>query len=172
MNFPLSWPDLVAGALCFLVVASAARRGLLREGSLLIGLGAALWLAGLAYRQAGSLILRQTEWSGALGLALYLGVALVLLVILAGLSSLAAPLVRRGPLLGLDRAGGVVVGLAESALLAGVATMAIERLGVSRVPPGSPASRAAEFAGASLVWLAAAVPAEVLRLLPAASGPG
>ena len=160
----LSWPELVAGLAGLLIVANAARRGFLREGSLLLGLGLALWLAGQLFRPLGLLVLHQ-ERGGPWGVALYAALALALLVAIAGLSSLAAPLVRRGPLLGLDRLAGAAVGLAECALFVGLLALAGDRLGLLRPAPASPLARAADLVGATFGRLATAVPPEVLASL-------
>src|SRR5204863_2904292 len=109
----VSVPELALGLAFLLLVANAARRGFLREGSLLLGLGLALWLDGRLYRHLGAAVQR-SDGDGPWLVVVYVGLALVLMVAAAGLSSLAAPLVRRGPLRVLDRTAGLAVGLAEA----------------------------------------------------------
>jgi uncharacterized membrane protein required for colicin V production len=162
----ISWFELLCGGLCVAVALNAARRGFLREGSLLLGLAAAIWLAGQWYRPLGALLLRSQErsepWAA---LALYVGLTLVLLVVLLGLSSLAAPLVRRGPFQRLDRAAGLLVGLGEAGFAIGLLALTGERLGLFRPLPGSWISRSAEAVSTGVVWLSAAVPVDVARAL-------
>ena len=160
---PVSWPELALGMVFLLLVANAARRGFLREGSLLLGLGLALWGAGRLYRQVAAAILRDGEapWS----IALYGALVLMLLIVASGLSALITPLVQRGPLRVIDRLAGLAVGAGEATLLVGLLAAAGERVGVLRLPPASPAWRAAELAGRGLSWLTAAIPHDLLGLV-------
>lgn len=160
----MSWLELAGGTVCLLVIVSAARRGFLREGSLLVGLAIAIWLSGQLYRPLGLLLLRQPERGGPWAVVLYVGLALVLLVAMVGLSALASPLVRRGLLLHLDRAAGALIGAVEATLAVGLLALSGERMGFFRPAVGSPIGRAAELTGASFMWVAAAVPPDVLRL--------
>src|SRR5439155_24101952 len=137
--------------------------GFLREGSLLLGLGLALWLDGRLYRHLGAAVQR-SDGDGPWLVVVYVGLALVLMVAAAGLSSPAAPLVRRGPLRVLDRTAGLAVGLAEATLVVGLLAMGGERLGALHLSPGGPAERAVGLAGLGLAWLVATVPPEVLTL--------
>jgi uncharacterized membrane protein required for colicin V production len=163
MLYSLSWPELLLGLAFLLLVANAARRGFLREGSLLLGLGLALWSAGRLYPYVGGLLLRG-EANSPWGVVSYLGLVIVLLILAAGLSALAAPLIKRGPLQTVDRAAGLVVGLGEATLLVGLLAMAGERFGAFRVPPDGPAARAVEVAGIGFAWLAATIPVDILAL--------
>lgn len=165
ISVPLSWPELAAGLAGLLVVANATRRGFLREGSLLLGIGLAFWLAGALYHPLGALLLPREGRGGAWAIVLFAALALTLLVAVAGLSALAAPLVRRGPLLGLDRVAGAAVGLGECVLLLGILALAGERLGLFRPPPSGPLARASELVGIGIGRLVAAVPPEVLGSL-------
>jgi uncharacterized membrane protein required for colicin V production len=152
----MSLPELLLALAFVLLVANAARRGFLREGSLLLGLGLALWLAGQLYRQLGAML--PAPWP----VVLYLGLALVLLIIAAALSALASPLIRRGPLLAADRLAGLVVGVAEAAVVVGLLTMVARRLGAVGAPPGDLAARTVDVAAVSLSWLAATIPPEIV----------
>ena len=167
-SLPVAWSELLAGLAAVLIVANAARRGFLREGSLLLGLGLALWLAGQLHRPAGLLLLREAR-SGPSAVVLYVVLVLGLLVAAVGLSALAAPFVRRGPFRALDHLAGAVVGLGEATLLIGLLALAADRLAGVRPPPGALVARAAGGGGGGLVWLAAAIPSEVLG--PVSGGP-
>ena len=162
----LRWPEIVLGAAFVLLVANAARRGFLREASLLLGLGGALWLAGTLFRRLSA------ELPAEVGTApwptvVFVVLALVLVLVGAGLSAHAAPALSRGPLRLLDRALGCVVGVVEASILVGLLAMVGERLGALRLAGEGPTARAVEAASVALAWLRAAVPPEVLptRLL-------
>lgn len=161
----LNWPELAVGLAALLLVANAARRGFLREGSLLFGLCLALWLAGRLYRPVGAILAHNGTADGP-PVALYAGLALVLLLLTLALSALVAPLVRRGPFRLLDRLGGLAVGLVEASLLVGAVALVGQRLGVFQPPPTGLLGRALDLASAGSLWLSAAIPAEIL-----ASGP-
>lgn len=153
----LSWPDLALGVAFALLVANAARRGFMREGSLLLGLGLALWLASRLHQSLGlSLGLAGPDayWP----VLLYVVLALSLLIIAAALSGLAAPVVQRGPFRQLDHLAGLAVGLAEATLVVGLVVLAGQRLGALQPAPHSPTARAAELASSSLAWLSASIP--------------
>jgi uncharacterized membrane protein required for colicin V production len=160
-TLPLAWPEVAAGLAGLLIVANAARRGFLREGSLLLGLALALWLAGQLHRPAALLLLRQEQGTAG-AVLLYVVLALGLLVAAVGLSSLAAPFVRRGPFRGLDRLAGAAVGLGEAVLLVGVLGLAADRLGGVRPLSGGLVARAAEVVGMGVVWVGRLVPGEVV----------
>jgi uncharacterized membrane protein required for colicin V production len=154
----MSLPDLLVALVFLLLVANAARRGFLREGSLLFGLGLALWLAGQLYRQLGSTLPSPGPWL----LVMYFGLALMLLIAAAAVSALASPLMRRGPLLVADRAAGTLVGVIEAAVIVGLLMIVAGRLGAISVPTDGLAARSVDVAGLSLSWLAATIPPEVL----------
>lgn len=157
-----AWPEVVAVLAGLLVVANAARRGFLREGSLLLGLGLALWLAGALYRPVGALLLPRQGRGDPWSVALFAALTLTLLVATVGLSALAAPLVRRGPLLGLDRLAGALVGLGEWVLALGIVALVVDRLGVFHPPAGGLLARASALVATGLVRLTASVPPELL----------
>ena len=159
----MSLPELALGLVFLLLVANAARRGFLREGSLLLGLGLALWLDGRLYRQLGGAV-RRGEGDDPWLVVVYVGLALVLLVAAAGLSSLIAPLVRRGPLRLLDRMAGLAVGLVEATLVVGLLAMVGERSGALHLSPGGPTAWTVGGAGLGLAWLASTIPPEILTL--------
>jgi uncharacterized membrane protein required for colicin V production len=159
----LDWPNLVLAAGCALLIANAARRGFLREGSLLLGLGLALWAAGRVYQYLGPALLpgeSGTAWSS----ALYLVVVLVLLVVAAALSALATPLVKRGPWRTLDCLAGLLVGGVEAGLLVGLLATVGHRLSLPWLPANGPLTRAVELTSLGFTWLAATIPAEILLL--------
>lgn len=162
----LNWPEIVLGAAFLLLVANAARRGFLREASLLVGLGGALWLAGSLFRRLSPQLPPEVG-SAPWPTVVYVVLTLVLVLVAAGLSAHAAPALRRGSLRLLDRALGGAVGVVEAAILVGLLAMVGERLGAPRLAAEGPAARVVEAAGAALLWLRAAVPPEVLptRLL-------
>ena len=169
-SLPIAWAELVAGLAGVLIVANAARRGFLREGSLLLGLGLALWLAGQLHRPAGALLLREAR-SGPPAVVLYAVLALGLLVAAVGLSALAAPFVRRGPFRGLDRLAGAAVGVAEAILFVGLLALTADRLVGVRPAPGGLVARAAEVVGIGFVWMARAIPGDVLAAVSGAPSP-
>ena len=144
-------------------MANAARRGFVREGSLLLGLGAALWLAGRLYRQLGTALLHADD-GGPWPVVVYCGLALVLVLVAAALSALATPLVRRGPLRLLDRAAGLAVGLVEASLAVGLLASIGQRFGLPRPPAGGLAARALDLSAVGLTWLTATIPPEILKL--------
>lgn len=160
---PFNWPELILGCIFLLLLANAARRGFLREGSLLLGLGLALWSAGRLYHQVGAALLGGRP-DGPWPILVYLGLVLMLLIVAAALSALAAPIVCRGPLRALDHLGGLAVGLAEATLLVGLLALAGERLGAVRLPASGPAARAVELAGIAFAWLAGTIPREIIAL--------
>jgi uncharacterized membrane protein required for colicin V production len=104
------WVELLVPLVAGLLVLNGARRGFLREGSLVASFILAIWIAGRVYRPAQLLILHQAS-PGPVGAALYAALALVLVICAAGLSALLAPLVRRGPIRLVDRVVGGLVGL-------------------------------------------------------------
>jgi uncharacterized membrane protein required for colicin V production len=161
---PFSWFDLAAGLAGLLIVANAARRGFMREGSLLLGLGLALWLAGQLHRPVGRLLLHQ-ERNPAMAVGLYVVLVLGMLVAVVGLSALAAPIVRGRPFRGLDRLAGAGVGLAEATLLLGLLGLATERLAGLRPASGGLLARAAELVGRGFAWASTAIPGDVLGAL-------
>jgi uncharacterized membrane protein required for colicin V production len=153
----LSWPDLALGLAFLLLVANAARRGFLREGSLLLGLGAALWLAGRFYRGLAP-DLPALVGGGPWPTLIYLLLAFVLVVVACALSALAAPSLRSGPLRLVDRLLGCTVGAAEAAVLIGLLLMVVQRTGLFSIAVESPAAWAVEAASVALAWLRATVP--------------
>ena len=59
MKLPaLTWPELLCALLALLLVINSARRGFLREGSLLLSLLLAVWLAGRLYAPLNAVALR------------------------------------------------------------------------------------------------------------------
>jgi uncharacterized membrane protein required for colicin V production len=162
----LSGADFVLGLAFLLLVANAARRGFLREGSLLLGLAAALWLAGRLYRGIAPevpALVGDGPWPA----LIYLLLAFVLVVVACAVSALAAPSLRSGPLRLVDRLLGCTVGAAEAAVLIGLLVMVAQRAGALQVAVESPAARAVQAASVALAWLRATVPPDVLpgRLL-------
>jgi uncharacterized membrane protein required for colicin V production len=157
----LDWPQLALAVVCLLLIANAARRGFLREGSLLLGLGLALWAAGRAYQYLSLTILAGesgTAWSA----VLYLAVVLVLLIVAAALSALATPLVKRGPLRTLDCLAGLLVGGIEVGLLIGLLATIGFRLNLPWSPADGALTRTVELARLGFAWLAATIPSEIL----------
>lgn len=152
-----SWPELALGLAFLLLVANAARRGFLREGSLLLGLGLSLWLAGKLHQMLG-VSAAPGDVGEAWSLVVYLVLALVLLIIAAALSGLASPLVQHSPLRLFDHLAGLAVGLAEATLVVGLIVLTGERLAGFKPPPDSPTARAAELASSSLAWLTVNIP--------------
>jgi uncharacterized membrane protein required for colicin V production len=162
----LSWPDLVLGVAFLLLVANAARRGFLREGSLLFGLAAALWLAGRLYHGLAPDV-PALVGDGPGPTLLYLLLAFVLVVVACAMSALAAPSLRSAPLRLVDCLLGGTVGAAEAAVLLGLLLMVVQRTGAFSIAVESPAAWAVEAASVALAWLRATVPPNVLdsRLL-------
>ena len=112
---------MVFGICCLLLVANAGRRGFLRESSLVVGLVAALWLAGQALPSCASALRgRQPVPGPQSSISAWRSSSLI---VSTGASSLTAPVFRRGPLLTLDRIAGLGVGLAEAAMLVGLLAM-------------------------------------------------
>jgi uncharacterized membrane protein required for colicin V production len=152
---------LAIGLPLLVLVFNAARRGFVREGSLLTGLLVAVWLAGRLYQPVGSAILpdaRGTFWA----VGLYSGLNLVLLLLAAGLSARLAPLLRAGPLLLLDHTAGLGVGLFEAALVGGLLLLGLKHLGLPSPAIGAVGMHVADLAMSGLSWLASSVPPEAL----------
>jgi hypothetical protein len=161
MTLPsLTWPELLCVLLGSLLVLNAARRGFLREGSLLLSLLLAVWLAGRLYAPLNAVALAGAS-GGAWPIGLYAGLFAALLLACLALSSLLVPLIRNGPLGAVDRLGGLAVGLAEAAVVLGLLVTAAERFGHSHAPADSPAGRTAAFAARSVALLGASLPLEV-----------
>lgn len=158
-----TWSELAIGLASLLLVANAARRGFLREGSLLLGLGLALGLAGPLYRQAELGLPREAS-RGAWAVALYVALALALLLGAAALSALVTPAVRRGPLRTLDRLVGAGIGLAEATVVVGLAAILGQRVGLWPAQAVGPTARAVDAALLAIGWLTASIPAEVVAL--------
>ena len=143
-------------------MANAARRGFIREGSLLVGLSCGLWLAGRFYHQLARPL--DGEGGAAWSVLIYFGLLFGLVLAAAALSALAVPLVRKGPLRLLDRLAGVVLGVAEASLVIGLAAMAAERVGALRPPSTGVLARTLDLTRAAFVWLSAAIPPEILAM--------
>jgi uncharacterized membrane protein required for colicin V production len=142
-----------------LVAANAARRGFLREASLLAGLLLSIWLAGRLYRPIGALLL-PSSFAGSWSTELYTGLTLLLLLVAAGLTARLVPQLRRGPLVLLDCAAGLGIGLCEAALVAGLILIGARQIGLPAPLSGPPAATAAQAATTALAWLISSVPAE------------
>ena len=159
------WVELLVPLVAGLLVLNGARRGFLREGSLVASFILAIWIAGRVYRPAQLLILHQAS-PGPVGAALYAALALVLVICAAGLSALLAPLVRRGPIRLVDRVAGGLVGLGEATLLMGLVGSLGERLGALHPAPGGLLGTASAASAGVFVWLVSFIPHEVLALPP------
>lgn len=155
--------DLLLGVLFIALVANAARRGLLREGSLLAALGVGLWSAGWLF-PAVQMLLSPGGQRGPWSVLTYLALVLSLLILAAALSALVAPWARRGPLRLLDRVGGAGLGVLEATFIIGLLALLGERLGLLQPAAGGAVGRAAEVVRLGLGWLTLAIPREVLAL--------
>lgn len=159
----VSGSDLLLGVLFVALVANAARRGLLREGSLLAALGVGLWSAGWLFPAVETLLSpggQRGPWS----VLTYLALVLTLLILAAALSALVAPWARRGPLRLLDRVGGAGLGVLEATFLIGLLALLGERLGLLQPTTGGALGHAVTMVRVALAWLTVAVPREVLAL--------
>jgi len=158
----VTWQEAVIALVLVLLVGNAARRGFVREGSLLVGLAGGLWLAGRLYHQFGGPLAHDggAPWS----VLVYFGLVFGVVIAAAALSALAVPLVRQGPLRLLDRLAGLLIGLGEAGLVVGLFATVAERLGALRFPmPGLP-MRAVDLARTALAWLSTAIPPDILAL--------
>jgi uncharacterized membrane protein required for colicin V production len=153
--------ELATGLPLLVLVLNGARRGFLREGSLLAGCILSLWLAGRLHQPIGGAILPAgggTLWS----IGLYAGLSLVLLLLAAGLSARLAPRLRAGPLVLLDHAAGLGIGLFEAVLVAGLLMLGVNRLGLSPSATGTIGIHVTDFTLSGLTWLASSVRPEAL----------
>lgn len=155
--------ELLFGALFLAVVANAARRGLLREGSLLLALGVGLWLAGRLSPPVEALLAPGRQ-GGAWSVLTYLGLVLGLLIVAAAASALVGPWARRGPLQLLDRIGGAGLGALEATFLIGLLALLGERLGLLQPASDGAVGHAVEVVRLGLAWLTLTVPPEVLAM--------
>ena len=164
MTLPaLAWPELLLALAGLLLVLNAARRGFLREGSLLLSLALALWLAGRLYPALNAVALGGAS-AGPWSVGLFAGLLITLLLTCLALSALLVPLVRHGPLGLVDRLGGLAIGVVEAALILGLLANTADRLGLYHPPPESPAGRAAVLAARGVALLGAALPVEIAPL--------
>ncbi len=153
--------ELAIGLPLLVLVFNGARRGFLREGSLLAGCAISVWLAGRLYQPIGGAILPaggNAFWL----VGLYSGLTLVLLLLAAGLSARLAPRLRSGPLVLLDHTAGVGIGLFEAALVAGLLMLGLNRLGLSFSATGTIGKHVTDLALSGLAWLASSLPPEAL----------
>ena len=153
--------EFASGLPLLVLVLNGARRGFLREGSLLAGGILSVWLAGRLYQPIGGAILPaggNTFWS----VGLYSGLNLVLLLLAAGLSARLAPQLRTGPLVLLDHTAGLGVGVFEAALVAGLLILGVNRLGLPTSATGTIGIHLADLVLRGLAWLASSVPPEAL----------
>jgi uncharacterized membrane protein required for colicin V production len=153
--------ELAIGLPLLVLVLNGARRGFLREGSLLGGCILSVWLAGRLHQPIGGAILPaggSTLWS----VGLYFGLNLVLLLLAAGLSARLAPRLRAGPLVLLDHTAGLGIGLFEAVFVAGLLMLGVNRLGLSPLATGTIGIHITDFSLSGLTWLASSVRPEAL----------
>jgi len=151
--------ELAIGLPLLVLVLNGARRGFLREGSLLAGCVLSVWIAGRLHQPIGGAILPaggSTLWS----FGLYSGLNLVLLLLAAGLSARLAPRLRAGPLVLLDHTAGLGIGLFEAVLVAGLLMLGVNRLGLSPLATGTIGIHVTDFTLSGLTWLASSVQPE------------
>ena len=130
----MSWVDLVIITGCFASAAFGALRGFARETLSLVTWVAAIWTA---WNFSWVVTFFLGEWAGAPELKLWVGRAIVfLLVLVAGglIGQMAGALVKQTGLSGLDRLLGSLFGLGRGAIMLGLAVLVLELTGLDEDP--------------------------------------
>jgi len=146
--------DVVLLVILGVIVINAGRRGFLREGALMLGLGVGLYVAGRYATRAATMFWQDSPQPGVVVLASYLGLLLAVLVAVALATTVVQPVLQTPGLRLFDHVAGLGVGLCEGMLLASLVALTAARVGLVSPEHAWSGSRLAPFL---VDWLSAVV---------------